>query len=66
MIRTEFDKSQKWVIEGTGEADVYRIVKEDKSDWIAVLRCNAIHTPKYHSLLYLVRHMFLLIQDHVS
>jgi hypothetical protein len=48
MIKTEF-KPQEWVLEETGEADVYRIVKADNSDWIAVLRCNAIHNPGFQS-----------------
>lgn len=49
MIKTEFDKSQKWVIEETGDADVYRIVNEDKKNWVAIIHCNAIHTPGMQS-----------------
>jgi uncharacterized membrane protein len=49
MIKTEFNPNEKWDLQETGEADVYRIVKADNSDWIAVLRCNAIHNPGFQS-----------------
>ncbi len=49
MIKTDFNPNEKWVLQETGDADVYRIVKADNSDWIAVLRCNAIHNPGFQS-----------------
>jgi len=39
MIKTDFTP-QTWALVDTGDANVYRILKADGTDWVAILRCN--------------------------